>query len=667
MKRKKRFYQGSLLFAAAIAAVGVSGCSSQKAGAVASEVETGEENQQNTTDPDMQGAVDEKAGADGKPFYAGMAMSQTPDVSQLLQGSLDLKDFQDKWVYYDEYGCYGLEYIVYCENPADPIKECMNIYVPAAYMNAGGTINEKGTVNGYTAATAPIIYQNGVGGYAEADASKISDRNSNYIKQGYIFVSPASRGKETQSADGTYIGKSPAGLVDLKAGIRFLKANDAEMAGDANKIISIGTSAGGAMSALLGSTGNVSDYDPYLKEIGAAMDQTDDVYAAQAYCPITDLDHADQAYEWMYQNLQTYNNSRSGENGESTDFEKAVSAQMSSGYVDYINSLKLVDPESGEALNLGEDGRSGSFYNYMVAKVEDAATVYLEKISEGSLNVPYTLEDYLKGNYTKQGRGGKAGAGQPGDAGKTRDAGQMADAEKAGATGQPENARKLGEGQKQKKTGKPENAGKTENAGRIKSETDSTETKDTGRAVVTEKGTDLSSFLSWDGKQAKITSLDDYLADYNPRMKTVMAFDNLEMSENSGENLEFGDETHQYFHFDSYMPDVLESLKEEFPDEYAKYAEGYDAVIGDKALAERKQLLNPLNYIGSEDADTAEHIRIRVGTQDADTALSISAVLALSLENKTGADVDYALVWDQPHGDADYDGELVQWIEKICK
>ncbi|WP_182430574.1 hypothetical protein [Clostridium sp. OM02-18AC] len=40
--------------------------------------------------------------------------------------------------------------------------------------------------------------------------------------------------------------------------------------------------------------------------------------------------------------------------------------------------------------------------------------------------------------------------------------------------------------------------------------------------------------------------------------------------------------------------------------------------------------------------------------------------MALSLENKTDADVDYALVWDQPHGDADYDGELVQWIEKIC-
>ena len=52
--------------------------------------------------------------------------------------------------------------------------------------------------------------------------------------------------------------------------------------------------------------------------------------------------------------------------------------------------------------------------------------------------------------------------------------------------------------------------------------------------------------------------MDDYLADYNPRMKSVMAFDNLEMNEKSGENLEFGDETHQYLHFDSYMPDVLE-------------------------------------------------------------------------------------------------------------
>ena len=350
-----------------------------------------------------------------KPFYEGMGMAQTPDISELLTGSMDLADYKDKWAYNEDYDCYSLEYVVYCENPVDPVKECMNIYVPAAYMNADGTINETGEINGYTAQSAPIIYKNGVGGYAEADASKISDKTKEYLEQGYVFVSPASRGKETQSEDGSYIGKSPTGLVDLKAGVRFLKANDKVMAGDANKIISIGTSAGGAMSALLGTTGNSEDYKVYLEEIGAVMDSTDDVYAAQVYCPITDLDHADLAYEWMY-------------------------------------------------------------------------------------------------------------------------------------------------------------------------------------------------------------------------------------------------------------ADILENLKTQFPDEYETYMEAYGSVSGDKKVEESRKLLNPMNYIGTDkQADTADHIRIRVGTEDGNTSLSVAAVLALALEDKTDSDVDYALVWAQPHGDADYEGELISWINSICK
>ena len=38
-----------------------------------------------------------------------------------------------------------------------------------------------------------------------------------------------------------------------------------------------------------------------------------------------------------------------------------------------------------------------------------------------------------------------------------------------------------------------------------------------------------------------------------------------------------------------------------------------------------------------------------------------------ALEDKTDSDVDYALVWAQPHGDADYEGELISWINSICK
>lgn len=584
-----------LILTAILAAAAVTGCSSQSP----VQTETTEKIQEipSESQGDDKTADGDKTDSDkiDKPFYEGMGMAQTPDISELLTGSMDLADYKDKWIYNEEYDCYSLEYVVYCEKPADPVKECMNIYVPAAYMNADGTINETGEVNGYTAQTAPVIYKNGVGGYAEADASKISDKNKEYLEQGYIFVSPASRGKETQAEDGSYIGKSPAGLVDLKAGVRFLKANDAVMAGDANKIISVGTSAGGAMSALIGTTGNSEDYRPYLEEIGAVMDSTDDVYAAQVYCPITDLDHADLAYEWMYADIQDYNNDMTGETGTSTDFEQALSKEMASAYATYINGLGLKNPETGEPLTLSDDGKSGSFYDYMVKKTEDAATTYLTKLEDGSLGVTYSLDDYLKGNYTTSRKGPK------------------------------------------------------------------------GRGTEV-AGTDLSSYLKWDGKAAKIADYDMYLSTSNPRMKKVMAFDNLEMTDNSAENMELGDETNRYKHFDPYIEDILENLKEQFPEEYETYMEAYGTVSGDKEVAEKRKLLNPVNYIGTDkQADAADHIRIRVGTEDGNTSFSISAILALELENNTDTDVDYALVWAQPHGDADYDGELISWIDSICK
>ena len=51
--------------------------------------------------------------------------------------------------------------------------------------------------------------------------------------------------------------------------------------------------------------GNNPDYEPFLKAIGAA-DATDDIFAVQAHCPITNLDHADMA--WMA--VQQVNNAK---------------------------------------------------------------------------------------------------------------------------------------------------------------------------------------------------------------------------------------------------------------------------------------------------------------------------------------------------------------------
>ena len=41
-----------------------------------------------------------------------------------------------------------------------------------------------------------------------------------------------------------------------------------------------------------------------------AQQGTDDIFAASVYCPITDLSHADMAYEWIFSGVNTYFSSR---------------------------------------------------------------------------------------------------------------------------------------------------------------------------------------------------------------------------------------------------------------------------------------------------------------------------------------------------------------------
>jgi acetyl esterase/lipase len=151
------------------------------------------------------------------------------------------------------------------------------------------------------------------------------------LAAGYVVVSPGCRGRDNKAADGTYFGKAPAAIVDLKAAVRYLRHNDGRMPGNAERIVSTGVSAGGALSALLGSSGNSPLFDPYVKEIGAA-DSPDDIFASACFCPITDLDHADMAYEWMYGALPT----RSG-----TPVDQDLSNELRTLFAKYQTSLAL--------------------------------------------------------------------------------------------------------------------------------------------------------------------------------------------------------------------------------------------------------------------------------------------------------------------------------------
>ena len=107
------------------------------------------------------------------------------------------------------------------------------------------------------------------------------------LSKGYVVASPGVRGRDAKK-NGKYDGKAPAAIVDLKAAVRYLKYNKSRLVGNTNKIISDGTSAGGALSALLAASGNNADYAPYLKAIGAA-NTSDNIYGAFASCPITNL------------------------------------------------------------------------------------------------------------------------------------------------------------------------------------------------------------------------------------------------------------------------------------------------------------------------------------------------------------------------------------------
>ncbi len=300
-----------------------------------------------------------------------MASGEPSQETGGVYASLSLENAS--WTQDAATGAWCLTDVSYCLNPVADVQR-MNIFVPGAYMDETGAVTTQ-TVNGYNAATAPIIFANNVGGYSESSPSGVSGF-AGYLERGYVVVSPGCRGKETLDETGAYIGKGCAGLVDLKAAVRCLKYNDAVMAGDADCIVSVGRSAGGALSALLAATGNAADYDPYLEEIGAIMTKTDDIYAAQCYCPITDYDNGSIAYEWFYNGSLSYS---VGGSGELTTFQQALSDDLAAAFPAYVNGLGLAD-KNGNALTLDETAIwSGSYYDYMLRVLGESLAEYIEK------------------------------------------------------------------------------------------------------------------------------------------------------------------------------------------------------------------------------------------------------------------------------------------------
>lgn len=254
------------------------------------------------------------------------------------------------------------EGISYVEHPAAPELQVMNIYIPEETPFEAGKL--------------PIFLPNTVGGYmpGPADTPRVweNGEGNSVVKallRGYMVAAPGLRGRGMKNGQGENIGVAPADICDYKAAVRYLRYNKEQLPGDTEKIISNGTSAGGAMSALLGATGNHPDYEPYLEEMGAAKER-DDIFFASCYCPIINLEHADMAYEWEFHGLWDCYQGKyippehTGEEGkwvpvvrQMTEEQMKISAELKAQFPSYVESLKLTGPD-GTPLTIGEEGGS---------------------------------------------------------------------------------------------------------------------------------------------------------------------------------------------------------------------------------------------------------------------------------------------------------------------
>lgn len=291
----------------------------------------------------------------------------------------------------------AFEGLDYCANPLSTIQK-LNIFVPEKYFTEEAK-------DAYRLTTAPIFMPNTVGGYMPGPADGPGQDRFGFpnaifeaLDHGYVVASAGVRGRtsgisstefyEGSKEDflgentGKMVGRAPAFIVDMKAAIRYLRHNKAVMYGDTERIVTSGTSAGGALSALTGATGNSSDYEVYLKEIGAA-EERDDIFAANCYCPIHNLEHADAAYEWQFCGEHAFYRTRHEKNGDGTisrvpfngtmtEEQEILSRELKALFPAYLNSLKLTTAE-GESLTLDEAGE-GSFQklveSYVIASAQ---------------------------------------------------------------------------------------------------------------------------------------------------------------------------------------------------------------------------------------------------------------------------------------------------------
>ncbi len=552
----------------------------------------------------------------------------------------------DNWNYDETNDIYYQIGLVYCAEPEDTSYESCGIYVPGKYFtgteNSNGTytctINENGQTGNYSASSAPIVIPVNTPGYSScaAPTSYNGDSIKDYTDAGFIYLDAGCRGRDNAEA--------PDGVTDLKSAVTYYRFNGDVLPGNSEKIFTFGHSGGGAQSAIMGASGNSELYNPYLESIGAAMVDKDGnslsnaIEGAMCWCPITNLDTADEAYEW---NMGQYVR-------EDSTFSGALSDDLSAEYATYINELGLKDP-NGNTLTLEESDSgvytSGSYYDYMMEVTEESLNNFL-----ADTTFPYTPSS-----------GGEMGGMPSGDA-----SGEMPSDSGSMPTGDAS-------------SDIPSDSGSTPTGDAETSDSsDSSSSYETAQDYIDSLNSD-ETWIEYDSSTntAKITSLETFVKHCKNPSKSVAAFDDLERSQ--AENGLFGLDADSSSHFDAILADLLTNNKDKYASysDYSDYSSEYNNDLAqtdtlNNTMETRVNMYNPMYYLcdyydGSGSSDVAKYWRINTGIEQGDTSQCVDVNLYLAVNQKVGSDnVEFSTVWGQGHTQAERTGDstsnFINWV-----
>ncbi|MGL5173235.1 MAG: subtype A tannase, partial [Olsenella sp.] len=385
-----------------------------------------------------------------------------------------------------------------------------------------------------------------------------------------------------------------------------------------DRVFTFGCSSAGALSALVGATGDSALYSAYLESIGAIFSNddgesiSDSIAGAMCWCPDTALDEADEAYEWMMGQYAS-----EGARADGT-FTKLLSDDLSDAFVSYVNSIGLT--ADGETLNLCEGGEgdytSGSYYDHLQSVIEGSLDDFL-----ADTTFPFTTSVAA------------------GDSRRTSRASTTAPSSHGGTAGSV--------------------------------------TFETAADYVASLNDD-ERWVSYDASTntATITSIGAFVRRCRPASKDVGAFDALDRSQT--ENQLFCDSSSSARHFDRTMSQLLADHEKKYAscsDFSPAYVQDFssDLATTDElgvSMSTRVNMYNPLyflldSYVGYGTSRVAASWRIRSGIYQSDTSLTteVNLALALAMGDKN---VDFATVWAQENGMAERSGDgttnLIQWI-----